>query len=114
MFLHKIIDGAADKSYGIQVARLAGVPREVLERAKDILAELESQHLDSQGQARIAKHKERGRVGQMQLTLFGFADHPLLDRLRQLDVDETAPKEALRLLAEWQSELRGERAAVGS
>ena len=114
VFLHKIIDGAADKSYGIQVARLAGVPREVLERAKDILAELESQHLDSQGQARIAKHKERGRVGQMQLTLFGFADHPLLDRLRQLDVDETAPKEALRLLAEWQSELRGERATVGT
>jgi DNA mismatch repair protein MutS len=112
VFLHKIVDGAADKSYGIQVARLAGVPREVVERAKDILAQLEAQHLDPEGQARIARPKKRSRVGQMQLTLFGFAEHPLLDRLRELDIDETAPKEALRLLVEWQSELRGERSAA--
>jgi hypothetical protein len=47
IFLHKIIPGAADKSYGIHVARLAGVPRSVNERAKDILAELEAEHLDA-------------------------------------------------------------------
>ena len=46
VFLHKIVDGAADKSYGIHVARLAGVPREVLERAKQILARLEQDHHD--------------------------------------------------------------------
>jgi len=47
VFLHQIVPGAADKSYGIHVARLAGVPREVNERAKEILAQLEDEHLDS-------------------------------------------------------------------
>ena len=46
VFLHKIVEGAADKSYGIHVARLAGVPREVNERAKEILAHLEQDHLE--------------------------------------------------------------------
>jgi len=49
VFLHQIVPGAADKSYGIHVARLAGVPREVNERAKEILAQLEDEHLDSAG-----------------------------------------------------------------
>jgi hypothetical protein len=53
-FLHKIVDGAADKSYGIHVARLAGVPPEVNERAKHVLAELEAEHLDEEGRPRIA------------------------------------------------------------
>jgi len=55
VFLHKIVDGAADKSYGIHVARLAGVPREVIQRSKDILAQLEEEHLDAEGRAKIAK-----------------------------------------------------------
>ena len=49
VFLHKIVEGAADKSYGIHVARLAGVPREVIERSKEILAQLEEEHLDAEG-----------------------------------------------------------------
>ena len=57
IFLHKIIDGAADKSYGIHVARLAGVPREVIERSKEILAQLEEEHLDAEGRAKIAKRQ---------------------------------------------------------
>ncbi|MCR4412954.1 MAG: DNA mismatch repair protein MutS, partial [Thermoguttaceae bacterium] len=57
VFLHKIVEGAADKSYGIHVARLAGVPREVVERAKDILAQLEEEHLDAQGRAKIARRR---------------------------------------------------------
>ena len=59
VFLHKIVDGAADKSYGIHVARLAGVPREVIERSKDILAQLEEEHLDAEGRAKIARPAER-------------------------------------------------------
>ncbi len=57
VFLHKIVEGAADKSYGIHVARLAGVPREVIERSKEILAQLEEEHLDAEGRAKIAKRK---------------------------------------------------------
>ena len=58
VFLHKIVDGAADKSYGIHVARLAGVPREVIERSKEILAQLEEEHLDAEGRAKIARPVE--------------------------------------------------------
>ena len=61
IFLHKIVDGAADKSYGIHVARLAGVPREVIERSKEILAQLEEEHLDAEGRAKIARPADRSR-----------------------------------------------------
>ncbi len=107
VFLHKIAEGAADRSYGIHVARLAGVPREVIERAKDILAQLEAEHHDSAGRARIARPKKK-RAGQMQLTLFAAQEHPLLDEIRQLDLNGTAPIEAMKLLARWQEQLRAE------
>jgi len=104
VFLHKIIDGAADKSYGIHVARLAGVPRDVLERAKQVLSQLEQQHLDDRGQPKMARRKSV-RAGDMQLTLFAAAEHPLIDEIRQLNVDEITPLEALRLVNRWQATL---------
>ena len=106
IFLHKIIDGAADKSYGIQVARLAGVPREVIERAKEILGELEEHHLDQRGGSKLAQRRGRTPSGRLQLTLFGPAEHPLLDTLRQLDLEDVSPREALKLLEDWQAELK--------
>ena len=71
VFLHKIVEGAADKSYGIHVARLAGVPREVVERAKEILAQLEDERLDAEGRAKIARPRPAERPAHFQLTLFG-------------------------------------------
>ena len=71
VFLHKIVAGAADKSYGIHVARLAGVPREVIQRSKEILAQLEEEHLDSEGRARIARPEPAASPPGLQLTLFG-------------------------------------------
>ena len=62
VFLHKIIDGPADKSYGIHVARLAGVPREVLERAKQVLAQIETEHLDEGGGSKLATPPRSTRV----------------------------------------------------
>jgi DNA mismatch repair protein MutS len=109
VFLHKIIEGAADKSYGIHVARLAGVPRGVIERAKDILAQLEEEHLDAEGRAKIARPAETQRRGELQLTLFGPADHPLLDDIRQTDLNQTTPLEALRLIQQWQESLASEK-----
>jgi len=108
VFLHKIVPGAADKSYGIHVARLAGVPREVLERSKDILAQLEEEHLDAEGRPKIALRPERRRSGDIQLTLFGPADHPLLDDVRQVDLNQTTPLDALGLIREWQESLARE------
>jgi DNA mismatch repair protein MutS len=59
IFLHKILPGSADKSYGIQVARLAGLPKEVIERAKEVLANLEEAELSADGQPAIARHDSK-------------------------------------------------------
>jgi DNA mismatch repair protein MutS len=105
VFLHKIVEGAADKSYGIHVARLAGVPAEVNERAKQILAQLEQEHLNGEGQPKIGGRNRRRRHGDLQLTLFAPYDHPLIERLRKVDLNATTPLAALQLLQEWQREL---------
>jgi len=111
VFLHQIVEGAADKSYGIHVARLAGVPRQVNERAKDILAILEDEHIDPHGRAKVAR---RNGSGGIQLTLFGPVDHPVVERLRELDINQMAPLEALSLLSQWQQELLAEDGTVSS
>jgi DNA mismatch repair protein MutS len=103
VFLHKIVPGAADKSYGIHVARLAGVPRAVNERAKQILAQLEAEHLDREGKPKLAVKGKKSRRGDLQLTLFAPPEHPIVDELRRLDVDSLTPLEALKLLAELKS-----------
>jgi DNA mismatch repair protein MutS len=105
VFLHKIVPGAADKSYGIHVARLAGVPREVNERAKQILAQLEAEHLSAAGRSKIAIHGKHARRGDLQLTLFAPPEHPAVESLRQLDLDKLTPLEALQRLAELQAEV---------
>jgi len=70
VFLRKIVPGSADKSYGIQVARLAGLPGEVIDRAKEILANLEEGEFSEAGQPKLARHKRKGRDSG-QLSLFG-------------------------------------------
>jgi DNA mismatch repair protein MutS len=106
VFLHKIIPGAADKSYGIHVARLAGVPKEVNERAKQVLAHLEQEHLDNGGKPKAAMAGKKKRRGDLQLTLFAPYDHPVVEKLREVKVDELTPLAALQLLGEWQKEVR--------
>ena len=113
-FLHKIVDGAADKSYGIHVARLAGVPSEVNERAKQILAQLEEEHLDEDGRPKVAKKRKTRRGGDIQLTLFGTVEHPLLDKIRELDVNGITPIQAMQLIQEWQEEVRKTRTTDGT
>ncbi len=108
VFLHKIVDGATDKSYGIHVARLAGVPRAVIERSKDILAQLEEEHLDAEGRAKIARRPAEQKKSHLQLTLFGPAEPPMLDELRTLNLDKLTPLEGLQLLHKWKQELKGE------
>jgi DNA mismatch repair protein MutS len=110
VFLHKIVPGAADKSYGIHVARLAGVPREVISRSKEILAELEHDHLDSQGQPRLAQRPGEPRVRDIQMTLFGPAHHPLLDEVKEMDLNALTPLDALNRIKRWQELLADEPA----
>jgi DNA mismatch repair protein MutS len=92
VFLHKIVPGGADRSYGIHVAELAGLPRPVINRAQEILAQLESD-------ARQAR--EASALPVRQLALFPETN-PLLESLRGLDVASLTPLEALNKLYEWQ------------
>jgi DNA mismatch repair protein MutS len=108
VFLHKIVAGAADKSYGIHVARLAGVPRPVIERAKTILAELEDEHLDATGRAKIGREHRQQRSGQ-QLSLFGLSEHPLLETIRATDTNALTPLDALVRIKKWQDDLGRDR-----
>lgn len=110
VFLHKIIAGSADKSYGIHVARLAGVPREVNRRAKEILADLEATRsvqsvplMDSTGDASNGT----------QMSLFGYEEHPLLDKVREQDLNNLTPMKALELLQSWQQSLDGKGQNLG-
>lgn len=105
VFLHKIVPGAADKSYGIHVARLAGVPLAVVERAKVILDTLESDHLDKEGRPTIPARRT-SRSSDKQLQLFAPPEHPLLDSLRQIDVNQMTPLEALQTLHRMREQLK--------
>lgn len=103
VFLHRIVAGAADKSYGIHVARLAGVPKPVNERAKQILARLEEEHLGENGRPKLTLKGKRSRKGDLQLTLFAAPEHPVVEELRRLDVERLTPLEALQQLAALRS-----------
>ncbi len=111
LFLRKLIAGGANRSYGIEVARLAGLPPEVLARAKEILANLESGELDEAGRPRLTHRDPRALPPQQPLFALGEAPGPrgrggaVLEELRSLSLDATAPIEALNLLARWKKEL---------
>jgi DNA mismatch repair protein MutS len=100
IFLRKIIPGRSDRSYGIQVARLAGIPPGVIGRAKDILRGLERDELSRGGRPTLSGAP--GDAPSPQLGLFAQAteDNEVVRRLRSLDVDEVTPRQALELLAE--------------
>ncbi len=106
VFLHKILPGPADKSYGIHVARLAGVPTAVVERAKQILAQLENEQLDEQGQTRLARRARKIKTADLQLTLFAAEEAPAVAALRAMNLDSTTPLAALQWLQEWQARLK--------
>ncbi len=94
VFLRKIIRGSAMKSYGIEVARLAGVPRHVVSRAKEILEKLE--------QADIARvdYESTIKLAPEQLTLFDNSNEVIIDLLKELDINETTPMEAFKILSD--------------
>jgi DNA mismatch repair protein MutS len=129
IFLHRIVPGGTDKSYGLHVARLAGVPAEVIERARQVLRELEgstsrtaaggagepvgapgsgpSAHAAAPatlaGLARTAGRRERE-----QLLLFEDLPHPLLEKLRSLRLETLTPLQAMNLLKELQDQVLGD------
>ncbi|MDR0609024.1 MAG: DNA mismatch repair protein MutS [Planctomycetaceae bacterium] len=106
-FLHKIIPGAADKSYGIYVAKIAGIPKNVVKRAREILDELEQTHVEATAhstnhpESEMFKNIRRKTVNSIQFSLFGSENHPVIEELRELDIDNLKPLDALQLVAKW-------------
>lgn len=92
-FLKKVLPGKADKSYGIHVAKLAGLPRSVIKRSYQVLSGLENEE------------SSNGEVYLAQASLFPQEKSPLLDELEKLNIDEISPKEALMILYKWKAEI---------
>jgi DNA mismatch repair protein MutS len=120
VFLRRVLEGAADRSYGIQVARLAGLPREVIERALEVLRNLEREELSRDGRPKLARHlpvrppatptatgepsaETDGPSGPppepAQLGLFAPEEDPVVEALRRASIDGMTPLEALNLVA---------------
>lgn len=108
VFRHEIIPGAADQSYGIEVARLAGLPKQILERAQEILHQLEG------GSFNCFTSEEPSEVAAVlvkedpEISLFNSLEHEVVQRLRELDVLKITPLEALNILAQLKKEIEGE------
>ncbi len=96
IFLRKIAPGGADKSYGIQVARLAGLPEKVLKRAHEVLFNLENSEYDEVGVPKIGRSEETpAATGPQQMGLFATLPSPLVQKLKEIRPDELTPREAL-------------------
>ncbi|MGB8225492.1 MAG: DNA mismatch repair protein MutS [Sedimentisphaerales bacterium] len=96
VFLHKIVPGGTDKSYGIHVAKLAGIPKSVLERSKEILAELENTFQKETSGDKLTKQRTKQPAQQ----LFDQKEKDVLEKLKGLDVNNLTPIQAINLLNE--------------
>jgi DNA mismatch repair protein MutS len=102
IFLRKIVPGGVDKSYGIHVAQLAGLPKSVVHRANEVLEELEN---GPENEEMPVKRTRRKKEPEEQLSFFGQKS-PLLDELQNLDIESLSPLEALNKLYELQKKAR--------
>jgi DNA mismatch repair protein MutS len=102
VFLRKVVEGAADRSYGIEVAKLAGLPADVIHRAREVLAEHES------AERSAVTHLASGEAassGPMQLTIFTPLSQKIVDRIKETDLNSISPLEALNLLHELKKQM---------
>ena len=103
VFLHRILPGGADKSYGVHVAQLAGLPQGVISRAWEVLAELE----DSSASLKAAGKRRSAKDTSQQMPLFNPAQ-PLVDEIRELDIPNLTPLEAINVLFQLQQKANGQ------
>ena len=103
VFLHKILPGGTDKSYGIHVAKLAGLPNTILDRSKEILDELESTFQKEAAGEHLARHKTKESDKD---TLFVQKHKSILDKLGAIDIDNLTPLEAINLLNQIKDEIK--------
>ncbi|MEE9260772.1 MAG: DNA mismatch repair protein MutS, partial [Candidatus Scalindua sediminis] len=109
IFLRKIIEGGADKSYGIHVARLAGMPKEVIQRSKVILANLEAETLDINGKPKFASINKKEEVAKpKQLPLFNSPENLVTEEIKNLDISKITPIDALNKLHKLKEKLESQ------
>ncbi|MGD8296838.1 MAG: DNA mismatch repair protein MutS [Desulfobacterales bacterium] len=106
IFLRKLVEGGTNRSYGIQVARLAGIPPAVILRAKKILYNIEQGNYDSKGSAFLFRKEADVKRGPVQLDLFRQTENPVIDMLSSADISRMTPLEALNFLDELQEKLK--------
>lgn len=107
VFLRKIVEGGCDHSYGIQVARLAGLPKEVIERAKEVLTNLEDEELTPNKIPKLAIGPHAPPLASSpQLGLFSEQEHPVLEMIKELNIDQMTPLEALNLLHQLMEKMK--------
>ncbi|MFH2218881.1 MAG: DNA mismatch repair protein MutS [Pseudomonadota bacterium] len=102
IFLRKLVEGGTNRSYGIQVARLAGIPDEVVKRAKRILFDIENDEHGLKGASFLMQGQGAGEKRQEQLVLFRKPDHMIIDKLKKIDISKMTPLDALNFLNEIQ------------
>jgi DNA mismatch repair protein MutS len=116
VFLRKVARGASERSYGIHVAELAGIPANVTQRAKEILAILESENTEATQIIESKKPKSAKRIAETGPTLFDIAKpepSAVEEELQKLDADRLTPIEALQKISEWKKKLSGNGKAHG-
>lgn len=106
VFLYKVKEGSCDESFGIHVAKLAGMPGEVVKRAREILSNLQRDSFRGEIQARFAEKGGKDLSGkQLEMFLPEIKDHPILEKIKNIDADKITPMEALLRLSELKKEL---------
>jgi DNA mismatch repair protein MutS len=109
IFLRKLVEGGTSRSYGIQVARLAGLPEGVIERAKEVLTNLEQGEFTEAGVPKLAVSKKRKLAWEShQRTLFQSPPDPIRETLRRVDPNRLTPLDALNILSEMKARLSSE------
>ncbi len=106
IFLRKIMEGGTSRSYGIEVARIAGVPQEVIRRAKEILHNLEKGEFDEIGMPRIARGAAGGKMTNPQLSLFVEKEDEVMAELKNIDISSLSPLEALNKINELKNKIK--------
>lgn len=102
IFLRKLIEGGTNRSYGIQVARLAGIPSPVIQRAKKILYDIENDEHGLRGAFALPENLNASEKKHVQLHLFSRPDHFIIEKLQKLDISKMTPLDALNYLNELQ------------
>jgi DNA mismatch repair protein MutS len=106
IFLRKLVEGGTSRSYGIQVARLAGLPEGVIERAKEVLTNLEQGEFTEAGVPKLAVSKKRKLAWEShQRTLFQSPPDPIRETLRKVDPNRLTPLDALNILSDMKARL---------